>query len=888
MPKSHEKFHSHNGKRQVLIADDEFVNRELLRAVLEDSYELIFAENGEEALEEMRHNKATLSLVLLDLIMPVMGGMDMLRIAKGDPDISHIPVIVISADQNAEVECLILGAIDFIPKPYPQAGVILARMLRTIELSEDRQIISSTERDAITGLYNHDYFYRYAEQFDQHHRDLPMDAIVVDVNHFHMINERFGRAYGDVVLKQIGQALRATVEDRGGIVCRREADTFLVYCPHGVSYEELLERASFRLAREDVQGSRVWLRMGVYPNVDESIDIERRFDRAKRAADTVQGSFAQRIGFYDAKLHERELYAEHLISSFDDAVKERQFTVFYQPKFNVQFDEPRLASAEALVRWVHPELGMISPGIFIPLFEDNGLIQRLDRYVWCEVAAQIKQWKERYGVSIPVSVNVSRIDMHDPFLLETLEKIVADNGINPHDLLLEITESAYTQDSFQMIETVARIRSLGFKVEMDDFGTGYSSLNMISTLPIDALKLDMQFVRSAFSGRRDTRLLEVIIDIADYLSVPVIAEGVETESQMTTLKEMGCDYVQGYYFSKPVPPQEFEQFIEERMGQALDEDPHADYELQLGTKRQAAITYESIIHALALDYLCVYYVDMESGHFVEYTAKEEYQELGLVSSGDDFFGDSRREMKRVVHPDDLEMLMSVFTKEDIASALERHGTFTITYRLMLQEEPIYVHLKATSMDERLDGHVVFGVSNVDDQIRREHERAKAIRMAHQDSLTGVKSKLAYTEDEAAINRAIEAGTQQPFALVVCDVNDLKYVNDTLGHAAGDRYLKDACTIICNVFKHSPVYRIGGDEFVALLRGNDYAERQRLMELLAANNRTRISEDDISVAGGIAEWDPERDKTFSAVFERADAAMYHNKKQVKTAADTHTA
>ncbi|MBQ9708680.1 MAG: response regulator, partial [Firmicutes bacterium] len=200
MLKSHEKFYSASGKRQVLIADDEWINREMLGSVLEDVYELIYAENGEETLQKMRENIHTVSIVLLDLMMPVMSGSEVLKTVKASPELKKIPIIVMTADQKAEVESLEDGAMDFIPKPYPIPEVVKARVLKTIELAEDREIIHSTERDALTGLYNKDYFYNYAEQFDQHHKELEMDAIIVDVNHFHTINERFGTAYGDEVL----------------------------------------------------------------------------------------------------------------------------------------------------------------------------------------------------------------------------------------------------------------------------------------------------------------------------------------------------------------------------------------------------------------------------------------------------------------------------------------------------------------------------------------------------------------------------------------------------------------------------------------------------------------------------------------------------------------
>ena len=878
MLKSHERFHSSNGKRLVLVADDEFVNREILKSVLQDEYELIFAEDGKEALESIRLHRGEISLVLLDLKMPVVDGMEVLRRVKADPETSKIPVIVVTSDQDAEVESLTLGASDFIPKPYPQVGVILARVLRTIELSEDREIINSTERDELTGLYNREYFYRYVEQFDHYHKDKDMDAIVVDVNHFHMINERFGKAYGDTVLRRIGETLRAIVIGVGGMVCRREADTFLVYCPHGEDYANMLDQASIGLTGQNADDTRAWLRMGVYTNVDKELDVERRFDRAKMAADIVQGSFTRKIAIYDSTLHERELYAEQLIEDFPTAIRERQFQVYYQPKFDIRLAQPTLASAEALVRWIHPTLGMVSPGAFIPLFEENGLIQQLDHFVWSEAAAQIKDWKERIGFAVPVSVNMSRIDMYDAHLSERLLELLEVNGLAASELLLEITESAYTQDSEQIIETVNELRGLGFEVEMDDFGTGYSSLNMISSLPIDALKLDMQFIRSAFAEGGDMRMLEVIVDIADYLGVPVIAEGVETEGQMNALRRVGCDYVQGYYFSRPVPADEYEKFLIERKN--LDIDPveslkEADEALR---RRQAA--FEDIVHALAADYFSIYYVDLDDGVFVEYGMSKNYRQLDVVSSGDEFFEEGKNLILSRVYPDDYEMVNMTFTEENVLSGLADDRSFTLTYRVTLADEPRYVHMKAMRMENRDDRHMVIGISDVDRQVRREQEFARALRMANQDALTGVKSRHAYTEEERKLNEAIEDGSQVPFALVMCDINGLKDVNDTQGHGAGDRHIKKACGIICDVFKHSPVYRMGGDEFLAILRGNDYDARESLMAQLAAGNRERAASGGVMIAGGIAEYQPWADRSLAEVFERADAAMYENKKSMK--------
>ena len=195
MPNLQESLRAYRGRRCILVVDDELINREILKNYLCNDYEVLCAANGTEALALMHEHKDSLSLVLLDLLMPVMSGFEVLKAAKADEELKHIPIIVTTSEQAAELESLQLGAIDFVPKPYPAVDVVLARVLRIIELSEDREIIQSTERDDLTGLLNKEFFYRYAAQFDQHHPETETDAVILDVNHFHMINERYGKPY---------------------------------------------------------------------------------------------------------------------------------------------------------------------------------------------------------------------------------------------------------------------------------------------------------------------------------------------------------------------------------------------------------------------------------------------------------------------------------------------------------------------------------------------------------------------------------------------------------------------------------------------------------------------------------------------------------------------
>ena len=586
------KFRISEEKRRILLIEDDIINQEMIRESIGDRYELLIAQSGEEALDTVHSQHETLSVILLDLNLPDIKGIDILKQLKSSSVYSHLPIIVMTSDTDAEVECLSLGAIDFIPKPYPPSKVILARILRTVELSEDRDTLHWTERDHLTGLYNKEFFYHYAVQLDLYHKDVLTDAIVVDINHFHTINDRHGKEFGDDILKRIAKKALGIIDETGGIVCRNEPDMFMFYCPHRTDYEEMLDKLSVVLGNGEFSENQIRLRMGVYPESDKTLDIERRFDRAKMAADSVRENLAKPIGFYDNSMRENEVLAEQLIDDFPSAIKDKQFVVFYQPKFDVREDEPALISAEALVRWKHPKLGMISPGVFIPLFEKNGLIQTLDNYVWKEAASQIRDWKEKLNISISVSVNVSRIDLYDPELVGKLLEVIKTNGLGTEDFILEITESAYTENSEKIIEKVKQLRKIGFKIEMDDFGSGYSSLSMLTTLPVDALKLDMQFIRHAFKERKDTRLLEVMIRLSKSFDIPTIAEGVETAEQVFTLKTMGCDIIQGYYFSHPLPAEEFEKFVTENKEKPFE---RQDTEKLLKTDR---FTYKALHDSL--------------------------------------------------------------------------------------------------------------------------------------------------------------------------------------------------------------------------------------------------------------------------------------------------
>lgn len=435
--------------------------------------------------------------------------------------------------------------------------------IRADKKASDRQrLISATELDPLTNLYTRNYFMEYAAIMHSENPDKKYNAIVINIEKFHVVNSLYGWDFGDKVLKALGDEIKAFIKENGGIACRSSADRFNIYSVYTEDHNLVYERfqQALDIFSENVS---IRLRMGIMPY---SIGIEpmELFDRARTACSLIRNGSHEMVRVFNEEMREKEIIDQRLLNDLKTALLHNEFLVYYQPKYNVQVDPPVIESAEALVRWKHHELGMIPPGKFIDLFEKHGEIGLVDRFVWQETARQISEWKKKYGVAIPVSVNLSRIDFFDSSLVDTIEGIVAKNGLDRTDLHLEVTESAYTDDTEQLIGVVKKLREHGYIIEMDDFGTGYSSLHMLSAMPVDILKLDKRFVDKLEKSKgreEDIRLVELILDIARNLNLSVVAEGVEQEEQLVFLKERGCEMIQGYYFSPALPANVFEELV---------------------------------------------------------------------------------------------------------------------------------------------------------------------------------------------------------------------------------------------------------------------------------------------------------------------------------------
>ena len=569
-------------RKKILIVEDNEFNRALLVEILSSQYETLEAENGKVGLEILEREKEAVSLILLDIVMPVMNGYEFLDALKANPAIASIPVIVTTQNEgeNDEIAALERGASDFVAKPY-KAKVILRRVASIIHLRENATMLNLFQKDRTTGLLSKEYFCQQAEKILRSNPNKTYDIICSDVENFKLINDAFGMQGGNKVLKTMGGICQKSTDTLGGICSRFHADQFVSMIEHTEGYSDELYEALTAETREKCGISNIVIKWGIYQTGDRKISVEQMYDWALQGARSIKGQYGRYYAFYDDKLRSEMLRDQAILDCMEEALEQGQFQVKLQPKYKAAGG--LFTDAEALVRWCHPEWGMQSPAVFIPLFERNGFITKLDQYVWEKVCQLMQQWDKEGLEPVNISINVSRADVYNVNLVDTLLDLVKRYNIAPKRLHLEITESVYTESPEDIIQNVTRLREKGFVVEMDDFGSGYSSLNMLNRMPMDILKLDMQFIRTEMEMPESRRTLRYIIGLAHWLNLSVVAEGVETKEQLEHLRNLGCDYIQGYYLAKPMDPADFEELFR----QQIPEQEKKDQTFQLiGEKKE--------------------------------------------------------------------------------------------------------------------------------------------------------------------------------------------------------------------------------------------------------------------------------------------------------------
>ena len=412
--------------------------------------------------------------------------------------------------------------------------------------------------DSLTGLYTKEYlYYRVYERI----KDNPGKIFYVsymDIDNFKMVNDVFGREFGDFVLRSLADSLRENLPP-DSLYGRLAGDCFGLFFTQE-SFDPI--KASRLMSRFKVKSGTIEhhlvIHQGVYKVTGQDLDVSAMFDRAHIAQLTIKNEYKKHLAMYDDSMREQMLWEQHISAQLPEALALKQICPYLQAMVDTT---GRVIGCEALVRWIHPVDGFLPPNRFVPTFEKNGMIADVDRFMWRSACEALARWKSMGNDDLFISINISPKDFYFMDVFAELKGIVEEYGVDPGRLRIEITESTMMTDSEKRIGILQKLRSAGFLVEMDDFGSGYSSLNMLKDMPVDVLKIDMVFLNETKDSIKSQTILHNILNMSNDLGILPLTEGVETEKQYRMLSGMGCKMFQGYYFAKPMPVQQFEELF---------------------------------------------------------------------------------------------------------------------------------------------------------------------------------------------------------------------------------------------------------------------------------------------------------------------------------------
>ncbi len=565
--KSMEKLENKN----VMVVDDSEINRIIFRELLQGNLNVIEADSVDTAINIIETGNQTIDIILLDIMFRKRSGFEFLEYLGEHHYLSDIPVIVISSDSSDAFvdKAFSLGAIDYIRRPF--AGRLLTRrVFTTILMYENKRELvqkinqgyhntEQSEIDELTKLYSKKVFYDKAYQYLYNNRDLPMCMVAIDIDHFKLYNQFFGRESGDKYLAYVAESLRNFIKLYGGVAGYAGADGFYYICQDNAElFKEIQKKIRNELRARNLEIGFA-PKLGIYRIEDEEKTIMDICDCADTALKHVKKEYSNLTIWYDTYMEQNNDEFK-LIREVESGLRNSEFTFFIQPKCNME--NGKIVGGEALVRWVKQDGKVVSPGVFIPVLEKNGFVSKVDSVVWDEVC----QW-QRYCIDmdyplLPISINISRTDFYNMDVCSFLLGLMKQYDLPMNCVELEITESAYVEEYQNLSAEITKLKENGFTILMDDFGSGYSSLNSLKEIDIDVLKIDMRFLNLDGSNMsKGVSILETIVNMADSLRIPIIVEGVETEEQVNIVRTMGCAYAQGFYYYKPMKKSDFEEML---------------------------------------------------------------------------------------------------------------------------------------------------------------------------------------------------------------------------------------------------------------------------------------------------------------------------------------
>lgn len=864
-------------RRTILLVDDQEIDRTILIDFLQREYELLTARDGREAMDILEEKADLLSAVLLDVVMPVMDGFEVLRKMQERELLACVPVLVTGQehDEESELQALRLGASDFIAKPF-HMNVLMHRLANVIKLNEASKKIDALQRDEITGLYTKVAFAEHASRVLHERTDIEWNIIALDIDRFKLVNESYGQETGDELLAYLARMLQQYVQKKNCICARSYADHFYLlverrdYCYIKNRHTELVE-----YLQKFPLDMKIALKFGVYEIHDREMEIDSMCDRAQIAVNQIKGQYVTEIYFYDDSLRKQLLMEQRITDDMESALDEHQFQVYFQPKYDI-FSET-LSGAEALVRWIHPQNGFMSPADFIPVFESNGFITEMDMFVWDKACEKIREWLDKYDRFVPISVNVSRKDMYKPNLPQILLDIVHRHGLEPRHLHLEITESAYVENPQQMLEVVEQLKKAGFVIEMDDFGSGYSSLNMLAAMPIDILKLDMKFVQNYSEADNSRSILSFVIGLAKWMNLYVIAEGVETKEQLDLLRGMDCNLAQGYYFSKPLSDVDFENILR-KSGKTLED--VNDQTIRFSTAHEEEFQTMLIVDGLAVNRAMLMEYFKNSFSIVEATGgRAALQYLKHIKRADVVLVDAHlpdmeaTELIREIKKDPL--------MDRIPIIVSTHGSGDTVNKVLSAGADAYITKPYSK--EQMHECLSRVMSVRGEQMRHEEEEIlDKMRMMEmlttKDYLTGLWNRV---ELEKRINDHIKHSPERVFYFISVDIDGYKGLITDHGYTMADKVLHEVADRLSGCFRDIDVVgRISGDRFAVFMNAAVDAD-ELLVRMTHLQSQLAFHVKDILVtcSCGVSRF-PNCGKSFDELYQAADKALDMAKKAGK--------
>ena len=553
------------------------------------------------------------------------------------------------------------------------------------------------EINILTGLPNNYKFYAMAEEFLQDKESGEYCIIAIDLEHFRLFNKIYGREQGDLLLKEVADCLKDICESYGEFAGYMGGDNFAVL----IVYKKELLRQLRAAVKEQVMkwdNSVGFLpAFGIYRIEDCKIDAETMYDRATIALANVIGNYAKRSCEYSSDMETSIEEEVLLLSEIQEALENDEFIFFLQPQCDIM--KGKIVGAESLVRWRKSDKTMVSPGVFVPVMERNGFISDLDKYVWDKVCKWLRDVLDAGIEPVPISINVSRNDIFaidvPKYLLYLLEKY----NIPVKYLKVEITESAYAESNDKIIQTVKELREADFFVMMDDFGSGYSSLNMLKSVAVDVLKMDMRFLEiKEGEASKGIGILESVVNMARQMQIPIVVEGVETQNQESMLLKMGCRYAQGYYYYKPMPVEDFEVLIRDE--HMVDHDGIWNRQTEAVHLRE--FLDENLFSDMAFNNILgpTAFYDMFDNRIEITRVNEQYYKLaGIENLQED---DYNKKFWNHVRDDDRSLLFSIFEQ-----AYERpEGAHGYIHFVRNDDSCLWIYIKVFFLREK-DGHRMF-------------------------------------------------------------------------------------------------------------------------------------------------------------------------------------